>query len=169
MKRLIILFIIIGLTACSGGKAPVGDNVVKQPPSQIEKWISNRTIDFQANWAIPQIGTQRNLIDTPNFFRIKKDSVLAELPFYGRKFSGYNPSEGGISIKSIMKDINWKRNENNGTIALEFDADGIDMEGYQIIMKIFENRNATIIVNSNRRDQMTYRGRIQELEVNKNE
>ncbi|WP_203295733.1 DUF4251 domain-containing protein [Luteirhabdus pelagi] len=168
MKRSLIFLITIVFTACTGGKAPVGDNVVKQPPTQVEKWIGERQLAFEANWLLPQVGPQINLISTPNYLRIKGDSVFAELPFRGRRFNGFDPDGGGIIIKAEMEDFQLKRNENRAFTTMNFDVKGERTERYTINMIVYDSRNADVNVNSNQRDQMRYRGRVQDLKTKSN-
>ena len=108
------------LGGCSGSKSVVDAEAVKALKQQVE----SRNIRVKAEWAVPLTTTgmasvvnagllppgnnasRINLINTPNSFEMRGDSVYVDLPYYGERriVSGY-PGGEGIKFNRISTKI----------------------------------------------------------------
>ena len=99
-------------------------------------------------------GSQYQLIVT-------KDSIEAYLPYYGRAYSAtMNPDDSGTKFKS--KDFKYKadkRKKGSWTITMNF-KDAKDTQ--RMILNISENGYATLNVNNNNRQPISYNGYLSE-------
>jgi hypothetical protein len=73
----------------------------QQKQEKVKNMVESNNYVFEANYAIPQSGGSRQLTDVYDL-KISKDSVIADLPFFGEAFLAPNPSttEGGIKFTS---------------------------------------------------------------------
>ncbi len=77
-------------------------SILAQDASEIaiRNMVDSQRFEFVAQVAIPMGGRSRNL-DYGYDLKVKKDTVVAYLPFYGRSYSaGYGDSGGGIEFTS---------------------------------------------------------------------
>ena len=99
-------------------------------------------------------GSQYQLIVT-------KDSVEAYLPYYGRAYTAtMNPDDSGTKFKSKnFKYKTDKRKKGSWTITMDF-KDAKDTQ--RMILNVSENGYATLNVNNNNRQPISYNGYLSE-------
>lgn len=105
-----------------------------------------------------------NLIGNPNFFKIKKDSVFIDMPYFGeRQLSGGYNAENGIKFSGIPKKEIITYNTKKQAFILKYWLQA-KSESYTVILTLFANKNAILDVNSSYRTNIDYRGNWQALE-----
>ncbi|RZK40476.1 MAG: DUF4251 domain-containing protein [Pedobacter sp.] len=107
-------------------------------------------------------GGNINLMSNDYDLRITPDSVIAYLPYYGRAFNSapMNPTEGGYKFTSTDFSFNNKEKKKGGweiTLNAKDTKDGVRMT-----LVIGTNGYATLIVNSNNKQSITYNGYLTE-------
>ncbi|WP_432710425.1 DUF4251 domain-containing protein [Pedobacter sp.] len=98
--------------------------------------------------------------------RIKKDSVIAFLPYYGRAYqASMNPDDSGIKFKSKdFKYVKKERKKGGWTITIEPN----DVKDNQrLTLYVSENGYGTLNVLNNNRQSITFNGFISEPKAKK--
>ncbi|AOW09841.1 DUF4251 domain-containing protein [Flavobacterium gilvum] len=137
-------------------------NLAKQ--KKMEALIEAKNYEFVADWAYPQGGRSINMTSNPNYFRIKKDSVHSEMPFFGRAYSGvaYSSNGGGLDFKGEMRNYILEKNKKDFTIKTEVKGQS---DNYSIILIIYFDGGASLSINSNNRASINYRGNVAEIKT----
>ncbi len=130
----------------------------------IKGMIDSAKYVFEANYAYPMRGTQKNLTSDYDV-RVSKDTIVAYLPYYGRAYiAPQDPTEGGIKftstkftyVKEQRKNGNWriviKPKDNNTT-------DWRDVR--QLMFDITPSGYASLQVISSNRDPISFNGTIE--------
>ena len=150
--------------------------------AELNEWVNNRNFEIESNFAMPMntaavnavlnsgiLGPGNNsnqisLIGTPNYLRIKGDSIEANLPYFGerRMGGGYNTRDAGITIDGLLKD--YRVETKRGMYVIRFDAkDTQGNEMYSFILNLSPNQNANMSVNSTQRSNIQFRGRVEAI------
>jgi hypothetical protein len=106
-----------------------------------------------------------NLSGSQYDVRITKDSVVAYLPYFGRSYTpSMDPNEAGTRFKS--KDFKYAsvKKKNNWTITID-PKDTKDKQ--QLILNVSENGYATLSINNQNRQPISFNGYIAENTVDK--
>ena len=100
------------------------------------------------------------LLGITNYLKVKGDSVMANLPFYGeRRFGGGYGSSTGIEFEGIPTSYTQVYNEEKNRYDIRFDISN-DMEVYQVNLAVFPSMTANVSVASNQRNVIRYSGTI---------
>ncbi|MCB0474560.1 MAG: DUF4251 domain-containing protein [Flavobacteriaceae bacterium] len=168
------------VTACTSTK-PLTETEQKE----LEAWgtetpfeiISNRALPMPtaafsalANSGMLAPGNSASSIDlttNSNFFKMKGDTISAQLPYFGERRFGGNYGSNDISIR--FNGIPTRRNIalNSGKRRMEMRfriSQEDDNEVYDILVMIFPNKTTRIDVTSSERTPISYNGRIEALE-----
>ncbi|MCX2719634.1 DUF4251 domain-containing protein [Lentiprolixibacter aurantiacus] len=164
--------IIWALGSCSGTKKAVSDETIKELKQQAD----SRSIKVRAEWAIPLTTTAMasvynsgllppgsnvsriNLMQTPNSFEIRGDTIYADLPYYGERriVSGY-PGVSGIDFKAPMENYKSEFLDKEGSYRINFDA-SFGTERFDIMVKLFPGQKAVLMFYSTQRNPIRYEG-----------
>ncbi len=117
MRNLLYLLIVLTVVYSCGSTK---NTMNAQETEQFTNFIENHFFEFTADWANPMATQGLNAISnagllppgsnagsiqingTSNFLRIKGDSVMANLPYYGeRRFGGGYGSSTGIEFEGV--------------------------------------------------------------------
>jgi hypothetical protein len=134
----------------------------QQKAASIKHKIDQQTYTFIAEYAQPLRGGQRYLTADYYDLRVKKDSVIAYLPYFGRVYMDvpYNPTDDGIKFNSTKFDYKITEKKKGGwtiTIVLH------DIRRTQnLLLDVYTNGSATLHVTSNSRDAITFLGYIKD-------
>ncbi|HSD08387.1 DUF4251 domain-containing protein [Flavobacterium sp.] len=132
-----------------------------------EALVDSREYEFEADMAYPQGTRSINLTTNPNYFRVKKDTIDSQMPFFGRAYSnvGYGSNEGGMDFKGLVKDYSIKKTSKNFTIKGEVKGDS---DTFDFVLTVYYDGDANLSISSTHRSPISYNGRIQKLEIKKN-
>ena len=131
-------------------------------PAVVVKAIESKNYIFKAKTASPQRGGFRHL--TPEYdFIVRPDTLISDLPYYGRAYSGsFNPADAGIKFTSMKYEYSVKNKKKN---RWEITITPNDVSGIRdLFLTVFDNGRASLRVNSNNRESISYDGY---LKVNK--
>lgn len=130
---------------------------------EIALLVESKEFKFEANMAFPQGYRSINLTTNPNFFIFKKDSVISEMPFFGRAYSGvgYSSGDGGHSFKGKYQKYSEVKDKKSYIIKCDVKGEN---DSYSIILTVFLEGNASLVINSNKRSTISYRGEIYKLQ-----
>lgn len=178
--RALILCVCIVLVSCESSKKVITANEI----ANFKHIVENKQIEVNADFAqafalnMGVSGLQNllppgdsvgniNLIDNPNFFIIKKDTLKIDLPYYGQQqmAAGYNANIGiefSGKVKSLRKE--YKPKKNSYVLRYVIDAEN---ENYTIFLTLYPNNTSNMVVNSSRRTSITYIGKWKVLQEEK--
>lgn len=130
---------------------------------EVEALIDSKQFEFVGDKAYPQGGRTIDLTTNANFFRLKKDSIHSEMPFFGRAYSGVAyGSGGGLDFKGLVKDYSVEKGSKKYIIK----ADVRDQsDSYSIFLTVFFEGGASLTINSNNRASINYSGSIEKLKT----
>lgn len=133
----------------------------QQKAASIKHKIDDQKYTFIAQYAQPLRGGQKYLTSDYNL-RVRKDSVIAYLPYFGRVYMDvpYNPTDDGVKFTST--NFNYKiteKKKGGWTITIVLN----DVRRTQkLLLDIYTNGSATLQVTSNSRDAITFEGYIKD-------
>lgn len=150
--------------------------------NQLDELVVSELLHLQVNWANPLStravnsaltagllppGSNPSRIDvvgTSSYLKIEKDSVFAQLPFFGeRQFGGaFNTQEVGIQFEGIPEDLTMSFDEKKQRYEFEFDIINEHGEGFNINGIIYPNLTTSFYINSTERSTIGYWGRVEE-------
>jgi hypothetical protein len=131
---------------------------------EVEALVNSKEFEFEGDMAYPQGGRSIDLTTNPNFLRFKNDSIYSEMPYFGRAYAGvaYGGGSGGLDFKGPVKDYSVTKGKKNYIIKAEV-RDNSD--NYSIILTVYFEGGASLIISSNNRDSINYRGSIEKLKA----
>ena len=149
----------------------VGINLLanaQDPPSEkeiaITKLVDSQRYVFYAEKANPTGGGQR-FLTSEYTLRVAKDTIICNLPYFGRAYSAPIGSDGGITFTST--DFEYKsepRKKGGWDISIKpKDVQG----GQQVTMTIFPNGSTSLQATSNNRQPISFNGYIEERKKKK--
>jgi hypothetical protein len=148
-----ILTFTIGINAQKSG-----NDKKEQKSAEISSLIQSKNFVFVAQYALPLGGRSINLTSRYDV-RLSKDTVVSDLPFYGRAFvAPMDPSEGGIRFTSTQFDYNVSEKKKGGWDITVLPKDTKDVR--QMFLSVSENGYASLQVTSNNRQSINYTGYI---------
>ena len=150
MNRIILLFVSLFVVLASSSQAQDLD------AATVQKAVETKNYVFKAESASPQRGGFRQL--TPEYeLLVKPDTVVSYLPYYGRSYSApINPSDAGIKFTSMnYKYSVKKKKKNRWDITIE-PTDVSDIR--DLNLTVFDNGRASLRVNSNNREAISFDG-----------
>ncbi len=162
----IILFFCI--TAFAQNSKKEAKNKVKQEQYEsILNLVQSGKYEFVGRKANPQSGRQIDLTTRPNFLRVKGENASAELPFFGRAFSGgYSNSDGGINFDGPMDNYSVENNDKKRRLTIKFRVKGPG-DTYNCILSVSSLESASLSVSSNKKQSISYTGVVRDISEEK--
>lgn len=131
------------------------------------KLINTEHYGFRGSKAKPQVGSQIDLTTRSNQLIINNGSASADLPYFGRAYSGgYSSSGGGIKFDGEMESYDVDLNDKKQKAIIKFKIKGTD-DTYTCSLSITGSNSAFLSVGSNKRQIITYTGIIHEIDLEK--
>ena len=136
----------------------------QKPPTAKEVAIKNlvdsQQYVFYAQNVTPMSGRQR-FLTTDYTVSVSKDSIISDLPFFGRAYSApINPSDGGIKFTSTDFDYKLVPRKKGGWDISIKPKD--TPNGQQFNLTVFENGTASLQATSTSRQPISFNGYIKE-------
>ena len=131
-----------------------------QETSSAKNLVETQTYVFVPQTVLPSGGGSRQL--SPEYsVRISKESVVSDLPYFGRVYSApLGKNDGGIKFNSVDFSYSTKNRRKGGWDIAIKTKDVSDVQ--QLFFTISENGNATLRVISTNRQTISYNGYIKE-------
>ncbi|WP_318308537.1 DUF4251 domain-containing protein [Flagellimonas crocea] len=168
------LMLVITL-ACSSSK----NTATPEEVAALDQMISDQKFEIKANWAQPMATQSLNSIanagllppgstvsridvsSSRGFLRMKGDSIMADLPFFGERRMGgyYNQNNTGIKFEGVPEDLSFTPIKKGQGQTMRFNINQ-DTEGYQVIAQLYPNGTARLMVASNYRTNIWYQGNL---------
>ena len=189
MKRrnfhVILCFVIILLCGCGGTKNAEKIGLRTQQIETLKNVVDTKSYTIEVNTAYPMqtyavtrvtnallqnTGNSASRINVNgNFIEVKNDSIKGVLSYFGevRTVNSYNPRDGGINFEGLPTTYEVTENEKKQTLNIEFDIKN-KIEPYNVIIQLYPDKSATVIVNSPYRTSIRYDGTLKPSEVEEN-
>ncbi len=163
MKRLSIILLLL-FAASFLSVAQKSKNQKKQERYQKAlKLVEAKQFEFIGRKANPQGTRQIDLTTRINFMRIDGDKAIADMPYFGRAYSGgYSPTDGGINFDAPYEQYSVDKNEKKGRVTITFKVKS-NSDTYNCTLIISGIDNVTLTVSSNRRQTISYYGYIKPI------
>ncbi len=118
--------------------------------------------EFIGRKANPQGGRQIDLTSNPNFLRIDGKKGIADMPYFGRAFSGGYGSTAGIEFDSELIEYTVEKNDAKYRVTIKFQVKGSD-DTYKGTLDITTLENVSLTISSNKKQTINYSGSIQKI------
>jgi hypothetical protein len=125
----------------------------------VQKFINSKHFVFKAQTALPMTGGSRQLTGGYDV-KILGDSLVSYLPYFGRAYSVTPGQRGGINFTSTKFDYKLSPRKKGGWNITIRPSDTRDVR--ELNFTISENGYATLQVNSNNRQPISFYGYIVE-------
>lgn len=127
---------------------------------EIRKKMENGDFTFNATYAYPT--GFRSMYLSPYYdVKVKPDTVVAYLPYYGRAYSApMDPTEGGIKFTSTDFDYNVKPGKKSGNWLVDIRFNDTKRE-ILFFFDIWENGTARLNVTDTNRQSISFNGNIE--------
>jgi len=146
--------------AILGFSCKSGENLTKEETiSRMKEKIESTNYTFVPQTALPMGGRSVNL-NYSYSLKVSKDTVASYLPYFGRAYSApISPTDGGIKFTS--KDFEYTISENKkGMWDVNIITKDIQPK-YTLNLSIGDTGYATLTVNENNRQPISFYGKIE--------
>ena len=149
---MLLLALLVGIPTLS---AQSKKEKKEQKKEAVKKLIENYKIDV--NTAMPMRGRSIPLTSSYSL-EIRNDSVISYLPYYGRAYSIPYGGGDGLNFKAVLKEYSMKMDK-KGNAVIEFIARNPE-DRYEYRVKVFPNGSASIDVNMQNRQSISFQGEL---------
>ena len=155
MKRIVTTALCLGLIFLTAGAQRIEGEKVREA-------LESKNFVFKAEFVSPQRGTTRPL--TPEYdLKVNEEKLVSFLPYFGRAFiAPVDPSRGPIQFTSEKFDYKWTKQKKNRWEVTIIPRDVSDVR--ELFLTIFDNGRASLRVNSNSRESISFTGYIGHIE-----
>lgn len=124
--------------------------------------IDSEQYEYVAQRANPPKTRTIDLTTNPNFLRVKEGNGHAEIPYFGRSFSGgYSSGDGGIKFNGAFESYDVTKNDKKRRVTIKFKIKG-EGDTYTCTITASGLENSTLTVISNNKQSINYSGYLQE-------
>jgi hypothetical protein len=124
----------------------------------IQSLVESKNYVFRAQMALPQAGQARNLTSIYDV-KISTNSIVSDLPYFGRAYAPVDPNEGGIQFTS--KDFTYtSKPKKKGGWEIAIKPNDIKADVKQMWLTITTDGYATLRVICNNRNPITFNGQV---------
>jgi hypothetical protein len=129
----------------------------------VQSAIENKRFSFSVQSVVPMRGALRQDNWVGYGIGVAGDSLVADLPYFGRAFSApLGNNGGGIRFTSTNFDYAVKNRRKGGWEITMLPKDATDLQ--QFVLTVSEGGNATLRALSNNRQPISYNGKVAVLE-----
>lgn len=135
--------------------------------AKVKELIEDGNFVFKAQMALPMGGNSRYLTSSYDM-KVSEEKIITYLPYFGRAYRA--PADltgGGIDFESRDFDYAIKERKKGGWDVKITPNDAEDVR--QMFLTVGENGSASLRVNSDRRQSISFNGYITEKEESKSE
>lgn len=127
----------------------------------IKNKIESKHYTFTADFVLPQRGGQHPLTETYYDLKVRPDSVIAYLPYFGEVYFDppYNPTDAGVKFTSVKFDYKATPKRKGGWEITIVPKDVKNVESLRLYVS--SDGYSSLSVTSVNRDYITYDGRIE--------
>lgn len=166
ITQLIVLLLIGFLPAMaqSTDRKAIKERKKIERDKEIEVLVDSKRFEFNASRAIPTGFRPMDLTTNPNFIRFSPDSIVSEMPFFGRAYSVPYGGEGGLKFEGKPEDYTIEKGKKFYSVDAIVKAKG---DNFTINLSVSFDGSATMSISSNNRSPISYYGEIHEINKHK--
>jgi len=170
MKSLVFLFIILFVSSNLMFAQTKAEKKALKAQKSLDEYnaakelINSGTYTFEADWATTQKGNRINLTTNSNSLIINNSNAKADLPYFGVAQNISFGGDGGIKFDGEIQDYQMEFDDKKQKIIVKFKARK-GPESFLVILSVFKMESASLTLNSNNRNGITYDGKIKPLEI----
>ena len=154
------LFWLLGIVLLLAGQSLYAQSKKEkkeQKKEAVKKLIESENYKIDVNTAMPMRGRSIPLTSSYSL-EIRNDSVISYLPYYGRAYSIPYGGGDGLNFKTVLKEYSMKMDK-KGNAVIEFIARNPE-DRYEYRVKVFPNGSASIDVNMQNRQSISFQGEL---------
>ena len=151
---MLLLALLVGIPTLS---AQSKKEKKEQKKEAVKKLIESENYKIDVNIAMPMRGRSIPLTSSYSL-EIRNDSVISYLPYYGRAYSIPYGGGDGLNFKAVLKEYSMKMDK-KGNAVIEFIARNPE-DRYEYRVKVFPNGSASIDVNMQNRQSISFQGEL---------
>ena len=151
---MLLLALLVGIPTLS---AQSKKEKKEQKKEAVKKLIESENYKIDVNTAMPMRGHSIPLTSSYSL-EIRNDSVISYLPYYGRAYSIPYGGGDGLNFKAVLKEYSMKMDK-KGNAVIEFIARNPE-DRYEYRVKVFPNGSASIDVNMQNRQSISFQGEL---------
>ncbi len=133
---------------------------------KMKKLVESRNFIFDAQRAFPTGYRSVDLTTNPGTISVKNDSVVADLPFFGRSYVSSYQGDAGIKFSGAAKEEEVKFVDKKYKIQYSFNVNSGN-DTYNVYMDVSYDGTTSVNINSNNLTAISYNGKIEESEKKK--
>jgi hypothetical protein len=128
----------------------------------IKKMVDSQQFVFVAETALPTGGSSKMLTSDYDL-KIKKDTIVAYLPYFGRAYNaGYGSTDGGIDFTSINFKYT-KEDAKKGGWNISIEPKDTKDPSQKLSLYISKDGYGSLQVSSNNRQNISFNGYVREI------
>ena len=151
---MLLLALLVGIPTLS---AQSKKEKKEQKKEAVKKLIESENYKIDVNTAMLMRGRSIPLTSSYSL-EIRNDSVISYLPYYGRAYSIPYGGGDGLNFKAVLKEYSMKMDK-KGNAVIEFIARNPE-DRYEYRVKVFPNGSASIDVNMQNRQSISFQGEL---------
>ena len=151
---MLLLALLVGIPTLS---AQSKKEKKEQKKETVKKLIESENYKIDVNTAMPMRGRSVPLPSSYSL-EIRNDSVISYLPYYGRAYSIPYGGGDGLNFKAVLKEYSMEMDK-KGNAVIEFIARNPE-DRYEYRVKVFPNGSASIDVNMQNRQSISFQGEL---------
>ena len=157
MKKQILMLLLALLVGLPTLSAQSKKEKKEQKKEAVKELIVSENYKIDVNTAMPMRGRSIPLTSLYSL-EIRNDSVISYLPYYGRAYSIPYGGGDGLNFKTILKEYNVEMDK-KGNAVIKFVARNPE-DRYEFRAKVFPNGSASIDVNMQNRQSISFQGEL---------
>ncbi len=181
MRALGLLFLLACTVSCASSTNTTNKKADKS--NLVKRYVELKEFDITNEWAIPTASNSMmlafnagllapgnnaaniNLTGNANHFRMMKDSVSIQLPFYGESRTiATRLSEASITFNGVPKEIKQTYNEKKQEYVYNMKVEN-KRESFRIKVYLRNDASSYITVSSPRRSFISFKGKVTSLDL----
>ncbi|WP_197022119.1 DUF4251 domain-containing protein [Sediminibacter sp. Hel_I_10] len=179
MKLLLTFLTACFLMSCGSSKT----SATPEQIAKLDQLVREKSFEIESDWASPMAtnallslqnagffppgssASNVSLIGNSNYFRIKGDSISAELPYFGevQMSSGHYGGDASITLEGTIEDYKVNKNEKKNSYTMTFRARSKN-EGYSVFLTLFPSGRTSLRLNGDKRFSIEYTGDVMALD-----
>lgn len=129
---------------------------------QVKLLVDSKEFVFYPRSITPLGGKNINLADVSNAMEFHPDLIKSYLPFFGRAFGGVGYG-GGNGMEFEGKPTVYTVEKKKRSYQIKVEVRG-ELDSYTILLSVYFEGNAYLVINSNNRSAISYDGDIEAFE-----
>lgn len=123
----------------------------------VKKQLESGRYEIEVDKVSPKRGNTKHL-SSDYSVKLKGDSVISYLPYFGRVYSAPYGGSGGLDFTTLVSDYKLTYNK-KGTATIKFDAK-TEEDTYAFVINVFENGSASVSVSCMNRQSILFYGEL---------